>query len=86
MVKSVRKKSSLQMKKSFTVEETFNKQNNKVYAQSSKEARKLVPWIDPVSVIWWGGITFLHFCEKGVKTAARNYQQDILTNVVEPLN
>jgi hypothetical protein len=29
-------------------------------------------------------VTFLHFCEEDVKTAVRNYQQDILTNVVEP--
>jgi hypothetical protein len=27
----------------FTVEETFNKQNNRVYAQSSKEACKFMP-------------------------------------------
>lgn len=81
--------------KIFTVEETFNKQNDRVYAQSSKEARELVPRIErghyPASVmVWWGvsydGVTSLHFCEKGVKTAARNYQRDILTNVVEPLN
>ena len=32
--------------KNFTVEETFNKQNDKVYAWSSKEARKLVPRIE----------------------------------------
>ena len=41
----------------------------------------------PASVmVWWVGVTSLHFCEKGVKTVARNYQRDILTNVVEPLN
>ena len=43
MVKSITKKSSLQMKKMFTVEETFNKQNNRVYARSSKKVCKLVP-------------------------------------------
>ena len=73
------------------MEETFNKHNDRVNTWSSKEARKLVPRIErghyPASVmVWWGGITSLLFCEKGVKTAARNYQQDILTNVVEPLN
>jgi hypothetical protein len=31
-------------------------------------------------------LTSLHFCEKCIKTEARNYQQKILTNVVEPLN
>jgi hypothetical protein len=73
------------------VEETFNKQNGRVYARSSKEAHKQVPGIErghfPASVmIWWGGITSLHFWEKDMKTVARNYQRDILTNVVEPLN
>lgn len=81
--------------KIFTVEESFNKQNDRVYARSSKEASELVPRIErghyPASVmVWWGvtydGVTSLHFCEKGVKTAAKNYQRDILMNVVEPLN
>ena len=43
-----------------------------------------------IILVWWGvyydGITSLHFCEKGVKTVAKNYQQDILSNVVVPLN
>ena len=30
------------MKKMFTMEETFNKQNDRVYARSFKEARELV--------------------------------------------
>ena len=59
--------------------------------ESSKEAHKLMPRIKwghyPA---WWGvshdGITSSHFCEKSIKTALRNYQRDILTNVVEPLN
>ena len=73
--------------KNFTVGETFNKQNDRVYAYSSKEAHKLLPGIKrghyPASVmIWLDGITSLLSCEKGVKTVARNYQQDILTNVV----
>ena len=71
--------------KIFTLEETSNKQNDRVYVQSSKEAHELVPRIKrghyPTSVI-----VYLHFYEKDVKTAARNYQQDVLTNVVEPLN
>ena len=78
-------------RKNFTVEETFSKQNDRAYARSSKEPRDLVPRIKrghyPVLVIvWLGRRHSLHFCEKGVTTAARNYQQDILTNVVEPLN
>ena len=32
--------------KNFTVEETFNKQNDGVYARPSKEARKLVPRVE----------------------------------------
>ena len=31
-------------------------------------------------------VTSLHFYEKGIKTAVRNYQWDILTNLAEPLN
>ena len=38
-LRSVTNKSSLQMKKKNTVEETFNKRNDRVYARSSKEAR-----------------------------------------------
>ena len=40
--------------------------------------------------VWWGVsydfVTSLNLCEKGVITAAKNYQWDILTNVVGPLN
>ena len=77
--------------KHFFVAETFNKQNDRVYARSSKEAHELVPGIKrghyPASVmVWWNGVNSLHICERGVKTVARNYQQDILTNVVESLN
>ena len=56
-----------------------------------KEAHKLVPRIEQSHYpVWWrvshDGITFLHLCEEGVKTAAINYQWDILINLVEPLN
>ena len=90
-VKSITKKSSLQMKTIFTMEETFNKQKDTVYARLSKKAHNLVPGTEqghyPASeMVWWGGVISLHFCEKGVKTAVRNYQRDILTNVVETLN
>ena len=75
----------------FTMEETFNKQNDRVCAWSSKETRELVPRIGQGNYpVLWGlpcdGVTSLHLCEKGVKTAARNFQRDILTNVVELLN
>ena len=32
------------------------------------------------------GVTPLHFCEKGVKTGARVYQDDVLQEIVKPLN
>lgn len=80
--------------KNFTVEEVFNKQNDKVYARTSEEAKTIVPRVQrghhPTSVmVWWGvshkGVTSLHFCEKGVKTGAKVYQQDVLEGVVKPL-
>ena len=50
-----------------------------------------MPWIERGNYhVWRGvfydGVTSLYFCEKGVKIAARNYQRDIFTNVVQPLN
>lgn len=81
--------------KIFTVEESFNKQNDRVYARSSREASELIPRVErghhPASVmVWWGvsydGVTDLHFCEKGVKTSAKVYQTTVLEDVVKPLN
>ena len=77
--------------KKFILEETFNKQNDRVYAWLSKEVRELVPRIKqghyPASVIvWWDGIISLHFCEKDGKKVTKNYQWNIFKNVVEPLN
>ena len=37
--------------KNCTMEETVNKQNVSVYAQSSKEARKLMLWIERVIIL-----------------------------------
>ena len=50
----------------FTLEETFNKQNDRVYAHSSTEFRDLMPRIEwdhyPASVmVWWGGFASLRF-------------------------
>ena len=42
-----------------------------------------------ILVLWrvsYDGITYLHFCEKGIKTAVKNYKRDILANAMEPLN
>lgn len=81
--------------KIFTVEEKFNRQNNKVYAKSSKDvpasARNVSRTHHPASVmVWWGvsyeGVTPLHFCQQGVKVKAKNYQSDILEPVVKPLS
>lgn len=81
--------------KIFTVEEKFNRQNNKVYAKSSREvpatARNVQRAHHPASVmVWWGvsyeGVTPLHFCQQGVKVKAQNYQNDILETVVKPLS
>lgn len=81
--------------KIFTIEEHFNKQNDRVYAHSSKEASQVVERVQrghhPASVmVWWGvsyhGVTKLHFCEKGVKTSAKVYQETILNDVVKPLS
>lgn len=80
--------------KIFTIEETFNKQNDKVYARSSEQASQIAPRVirghHPSSVmVWLGasyrGMTEVHFCEKGVKTGALVYQNTVLDKVVKPL-
>lgn len=76
--------------KIFNVEESYNKQNDKVYAHSSEEAcvqrghfpSSLKVWL---GVSYWG-LTEVHFCEKGVKTNAVVYQNTVLTNLVEPVS
>ena len=81
--------------KIFSVEETFNAQNDRVYAKSSREAGEKAPRVQrghhPASVmVWWGvsyeGTTELHFCEKGVKTSAKVYQETVLERLVKNLN
>lgn len=81
--------------KIFTVEEKYNKQNDRVYARSSLEAREKVSRVQrghhPAQVmVWWGvswhGVTQIHFCEKGVKTGARVYQNSVLNPLVKPLS
>ncbi|KPJ20472.1 Transposable element Tc3 transposase [Papilio machaon] len=69
--------------KFFSVEESYNKQNDKVYAHSSEEAsNSLMVWL---GVSYWG-LTEVHFCEKGVKTNAVVYQNTVLTNLAEPVS
>nr|BAG15923.1 transposase [Bombyx mandarina]BAG15924.1 transposase [Bombyx mandarina]BAG15925.1 transposase [Bombyx mandarina] len=81
--------------KFFTVEESYNKQNDKVYAHSSEEASNRIPRIQrghfPSSLMVWLGVSYwglteVHFCEKGVKTNAVVYQNTVLTNLVEPVS
>ncbi len=69
-------------KKIFSVEESFNKQTDCVYAQSSEDARNKFSRVQrghhPESVmIWWGisynHVTSIHFCEKGVETSNTVY-------------
>ena len=81
--------------KIFNIEQKYNRQNDKVYARSSREAQEKVGRVErghhPSSVmVWWGvsfdGTTKLHFCNQGVKTRAKNYQEDILEKVVKPLS
>ena len=81
--------------KIFTIEESFNWQNDRVYASSSREAHKVAPSVQrahhPSSVmVWWGvsyfGGTQLHFCEQGVKTGAKVYEDTVLELIVRGLN
>ena len=66
-----------------------------MYAHGSKEAAQVVGKVQrghhPASVIvWWGlsyhGVTKLNFCEKGVKTSAKVYQETVLDRVVKPFS
>ncbi len=81
--------------KYFYVQEKFNRQNDRIYARSSRDAREKAPPVErghhPSAVmVWWGvsweGATAIHFCEPGVKTTAQIYQDTILEPVVKPLN
>lgn len=81
--------------KMFNIEEKFNRQNDKIYAHSSREAQEKIGRVErghhPSSImVWWGvsyeGTTKIHFCQQGVKTRANNYQEDILEHVVKPLS
>ena len=78
--------------KIFTIDEQYNNQYNKIYNQKSLEVHSESAWGHHLSyvMVWCGvshhGATPLHFCEKGVKTGARVYQEDMLLGVVKPLN
>ena len=78
--------------KIFSIEEQYNNQNNKIYAQTSHEVSSEGAGGHHPSyiMVWWGlhhqGATPLHFCEKDVKTGARVYREDVLQEVVKSLN
>ena len=85
-VKRITKKSSLQM---WVGGLSISKMIEFMHGHPRKPAN----WCqgsNELIILVWRGVSYdsvsFHFCEKDVKTAARNYQQDILTNVVEPLN
>ncbi len=74
-----------QIKKIFTIQESFNKQNDNMFAQSSVEAQEkllcmqddhhpshVMVWLD---VHWREGFTKVHFYEKGVKTIGKVYRK-----------
>jgi len=80
-------------KKIFTIEKQCNNLY-KIYAQTSLEVRSEGAGGHHPSyiMVWWvgggvshQGVTSLHFCEKGVKTGAQVYQEDVLGDV-KPLN
>lgn len=81
--------------KVFNVEEHLNRQNDRIYAKSVKDIppnrKKVKRCHGPGSVMVWAGFSWhgkapLHFVQKGVKVAAKNYIADILEPVVKPLN
>jgi hypothetical protein len=79
-------------KKFFTIEEWYNNQNNKIYAQKSLEvhsedARMPSPFLHHGLV---GGVPSganrSSFLEERGKTGVRVYQEDVLQGVVQQLN
>ena len=80
--------------KIFTIEESFNRDSDRVYALSSREAREIVPQVQrghhsSSVIVWWGvsysGATQLHFCEKWVKPA-RKFMRTLYWRPVRVLN
>jgi hypothetical protein len=66
-------------KKIFTIKGQYNHQNNKIYAQTSREVKENVLKVQgghhlSYVMVWWEvshqGVTHLHFCKKGVKLAS----------------
>ena len=72
--------------KIFTIEKQYNNQYNKIYAQMSLEVRSQGVLRHGLLGVSHLGMTPLNFCEKGVKTGARVYQEDMLQGAVKRLN
>jgi AraC-like DNA-binding protein len=74
----------------FTIEQSHNRQNDRIYSSSRPGATAIIPHRQkPDSVMVWGGIcstgkTPLVFVEKGVKMDQEIYRRDILESVVLP--
>lgn len=80
--------------KIFNIEEKYNKQNDRVYATSAEAAGNAIPRVQhghhPSSIMIWLGVSYygpteVHFCEKGVKTSAKVYQDTVLDRIVKDL-
>ena len=75
--------------KILTIEEQYNNQNNKIYAQTSLEVSSECTGSPshflPHSTVSHQGVTTLHFCKKGVKLVPECIE-DMLQGVVKPLN
>ncbi len=79
--------------KIFTIEQKFNRQNNKVYldiirgqSKSSTIRRGYHPSSEMVWWMSWNGATVIYFCMPGVKKTAEIYEKTILEPVVKSLN
>lgn len=78
------------------LEERYNKLNDRVYAESSLDAKEKVSLVQrdhhnaQFMILWgsvsWHGVTSIHFCEKCVKTGPRVYQTSVLDPIVKPLS
>jgi hypothetical protein len=70
--------------KIFTIEEQYNLQSNKIYAQTSREVKENFPRVQgghhsSYVTIWWEvshqGVSRLHFCTKGVKLVSESIKR-----------
>lgn len=81
--------------KLFTVETSFNRQNDRIYLKERsvdyKKIARVIRGHHPQQIMVWTGVsgkgkTPLYFVDQGVKVRAKNYLEDILESIVKPLN